>query len=62
MFSKGQLIFAIAFVIAFISITIYSYRKDKKNLPEYFKGSYKIVIGFFIAISFLVLVKYLTTR
>ena len=62
MFSYGQLIFALCFTVGFILIVILSYRSDKKKLPIYFKGSYKILIGFFIAFSFLVLIKYLTQK
>jgi hypothetical protein len=62
MFSFGQLIFALCFTVGFTLIVILSYRSDKKKLPIYFKGSYKILIGFFIAFSFLVLIKYLTQK
>ena len=60
MFSNGQLIFALLFAVGFTLIVILSYRSDKKKLPNYFKGSYKILIGFFVAFSLLVLIKYLT--
>jgi hypothetical protein len=44
MFSKGQLIFALVFFVAFvIGITI-AYRKDKKSNQDFFKGSYKVLI------------------
>ena len=62
MFSFGQLIFALCFLIGFTLIIIYSYRSDKKKQPDYFKGSYKILVGFFIAFSVLVLIKYLTQQ
>jgi amino acid transporter len=62
MFSFGQLIFGTLFFIAFVGVIIYSYRSDKKKLPNYFKGSYKVLVGFLIAFCFLVLVKYLTQR
>jgi len=62
MFSFGQLIFALCFLIGFTLIIIFSYRSDKKNQPSYFKGSYKIVVGFFISFSALVLIKYLTQK
>jgi len=62
MFSQGQLIFALFFFIAFTLLIIGSYRLDKKLLPSYFKGSYKIVIGFFIAFGCLLLIKYLTQK
>jgi len=62
MFSFGQLIFGLCFFIVFIGIIIYSYKTDKKNQPKYFKGSYKILLGFLIAFSLLVLIKYLTQK
>ena len=37
-------------------------KTDKKNQPKYFKGSYKILLGFLIAFSLLVLIKYLTQK
>ena len=62
MFSFGQLIFGLCFFIVFIGVIIYSYKTDKKNQPKYFKGSYKIPLGFLIAFSLLVLIKYLTQK
>jgi len=62
MFSFGQLIFALWFLIGFTLIIIYSYLSDKKAQPNYFKGSYKILIGFFIAFGVLVLIKYMTQQ
>ena len=62
MFSFGQLIFGLCFFIVFVGTIIYSYKADKKNQPQYFKGSYKILIGFLIAFSVLLLIKYLTTK
>tara|TARA_Y100000768_G_C23965183_1_gene677483 strand:- start:109 stop:297 length:189 start_codon:yes stop_codon:yes gene_type:complete len=62
MFSYGQMIFAILFFFTFAVVVIFSYRSDKKKQPLYFKGSYKILIGFVIAFSFLVLVKFLTQQ
>lgn len=57
MFSTGQLIFAAFFVIAFTSITIYSYRKDLALHKLQFKGSYIVVLAFFLFIAFLFLIK-----
>tara|TARA_Y100000996_G_C22448613_1_gene612830 strand:- start:631 stop:819 length:189 start_codon:yes stop_codon:yes gene_type:complete len=62
MFSYGQMIFAILFFFTFAVVVIFSYRSDKKKQPLYFKGSYKILIGFIIAFSFLVLIKFLTQQ
>jgi hypothetical protein len=56
MFTTGQLYFAIFFVVVFIATMIYVYRNDLKLHRVYYKGSYKILIGFiaFIAILFAV--------
>lgn len=62
MFSFGQLIFGFLFFISFVVIVYFSYKNDKKNNPTYFKGSYKILLGFIIAFGFLVLIKFLTQR
>lgn len=57
MFSQGQLIFAICFLIAFVIIMIYSYRKDITTHKIFYKGNYKILIGFFIFIGLLFIIK-----
>ena len=62
MFSKGQLLFALFFVIAFISIMIFSYRKDFKNHKLHYKGSLRILIVFLITIAALFLIKYFTQQ
>ena len=46
MFSQGQLAFAIIFFISFVTILVFSYRKDFKGNKTYYKGSYKILIVF----------------
>jgi cbb3-type cytochrome oxidase subunit 3 len=62
MFSFGQLIFGICFFIVFVIVVIFSYKSDKKKQPQYFKGSYKVLIGFLIAFSLLVLIKFITQK
>jgi hypothetical protein len=57
MFSKGQLIFAGFFVIAFVIAMIYAYGKDKNLHQKFYKGNYKILIGFFIFIFLLFMIK-----
>ncbi|MEN9907949.1 MAG: hypothetical protein RLZZ540_1090 [Bacteroidota bacterium] len=57
MFSQGQLLFALCFVIAFVILMIISYRKDIKTHKVFYKGNYKILIGFFIFIAILFLIK-----
>ena len=57
MFSQGQWIFAAFFVIAFIIIITYSYRKDLALHRVFYKGNYKILIGFLIFIALLFVIK-----
>ncbi len=57
MFSQGQLIFAAFFVVAFIILMIFSYRKDIKLHRKYYKGSIFILIGFIIFIILLFALK-----
>ena len=51
MFTKGQLIFAIIFVILFSEIMSYSYIKDSNINKVYYKNSYVILIIFIVFIS-----------
>ena len=53
MFTKGQLIFAIIFVILFSLIIGYSYIKDSNLNRVYYKNSYVILIIFIVFISFI---------
>ena len=57
MFTKGQLIFAIFFVITFTIIIIISYMKDLKFLKNTYKGVRWILIGFIIFFSLLLILK-----
>ncbi|MAM18634.1 MAG: hypothetical protein ABGW91_12535 [Christiangramia sp.] len=57
MFSTGQLIFAGFFVVAFVIVMIFSYRKDKQLHKKYYKGSFYILIGFLVFILLLFLIK-----
>jgi hypothetical protein len=56
-FSRGQIIFAIAFSVVFIGVLIWSYRKDKNLTRNYYKKSgFWVLLGI---IAFLVLYRYL---
>ncbi len=57
MFSTGQLVFAGIFVVAFIILMIFSYRKDIRLHRKYYKGTIFILIGFIIFILLLFLLK-----
>ena len=58
MFSTGQLVFAILFIIAFIILMIISYRKDTKLHQRNYKGAKWVLISFVIFIIVLFLIKY----
>jgi len=60
MFSKGQFLFALFFVIAFVALIIFAYRKDSKNHKVHYQGSIKIFIAFILTIGILFLIKFLT--
>ena len=51
MFSKGQLIFALIFAIAFIILMVWSYRKDVKLHQLYYKKVWIVALGIFLAIA-----------
>ncbi len=57
MFTTGQWIFALFFLIAFIVVMIYSYRRDKKLHKKQYKGSIWILLGFIIFIGLLLAIK-----
>jgi len=54
-FSKGQLIFALLFLVAFIVFMVFSYRKDKGSDKNYFKGTYKIIVTIIVVSTLLFL-------
>ncbi|ARV07475.1 hypothetical protein BTO04_12590 [Polaribacter sp. SA4-10] len=54
-FTTGRIIFMIFFIIAFLALMIWSYRKDLKNHERYYKGAGKkvIIYGGLIVIIFM---------
>ncbi|MCL7754560.1 hypothetical protein [Polaribacter sp. Z022] len=59
-FTTGRIVFMVFFVLAFVALMVYSYRKDIKNHDRYYKGAGKkvliygtIIIAVFIAIRVL---------
>ena len=58
MFSKGQLIFAGLFVIAFTIAMIWSYRKDIKIHKKYYKNSFIVLIAMFLVIAIFALITF----
>ncbi|MAN28181.1 MULTISPECIES: DUF3810 domain-containing protein [Mesonia] len=57
MFSQGQWMFAVFFVIAFVIIMIISYRKDIQLHKKHYKGSLLILAGFLLFIAILFVIK-----
>lgn len=60
MFTTGQLVFAGFFIVAFVTAMIYAYGKDKALHNKFYKGNYKILLGFFVFIILLFLIKIFT--
>jgi cytochrome bd-type quinol oxidase subunit 1 len=58
MFSKGQLIFAALFVIAFTILMIWSYRKDIKIHKKHYKNSFVVIIAVFLIIAIFTLITF----
>lgn len=59
-FTTGRIVFMTFFIIAFIALMIYSYRKDIKSHDRYYKGAGKkvliygsLIIAIFVAIRIL---------
>ena len=59
-FTTGRLIFMAFFIIAFIALMVYSYRKDANNHQRYYKNAAKrviiyggLIILIFVAIRFI---------
>gem|GEM_PF-130407 len=44
MFSKGQIVFAVLFFVAFVIAISIAYTKDKGYNKKMFKGSYKVLL------------------
>lgn len=57
MFTTGQWIFAGLFLITFIISAVYAYKGDKVLHSKFYKGSYKVLIGFLLFILMLFLIK-----
>ncbi len=58
MFSKGQLIFAAIFTIAFVILMVWSYKKDIKIHKRHYKNTYILVIAIFLIIVIFALITF----
>ena len=60
MFTPGRIVFASLFVIAFVILMFYSYKKDAKNNNKHYKnGAIYVAIGIMSLIALLFLSKFL---
>jgi hypothetical protein len=57
MFTEGQIIFALSFIIIFSIIIFLSYKKDIKFLNKTYKGVIWVLIGFIVFFILLVYLK-----
>ena len=57
MFSTGQWIFAGLFLVTFIIVMIFMYRKDLKLHRKYYKNSIYVLVGFIAFILLLFVIK-----
>ncbi|MBP1223885.1 hypothetical protein JOD96_002459 [Flavobacterium sp. 1355] len=62
MFSQGQLIFAVCFFVAFVIVMVFAYRKDLSLHKVFYKGNYKVLIGFLLFIVILFVIKIFLKR
>ncbi len=56
MFTTGKVAFIIVFLIAFIAMLIYSYKKEQKTLNIHYKKVYWVLIGIIVFMSLLFLI------
>ena len=57
MFSQGQLYFAAFFVVAFVIIMLYAYKKDLQLHKFYYRGSGWILGAFLLFIGLIFFIK-----
>ena len=59
MFSSGQKIFAILFIIAFMGFMIWSYKKDIKLHKLYYKKVWVVALGIVAVIALFAIVTFI---
>ncbi|UUV22830.1 hypothetical protein MG290_04820 [Flavobacterium sp. CBA20B-1] len=57
MFTQGQIIFAVAFIVVFVSLIVIMYRKDLKMHKIYYKGSLWVLLTFLLFMGILFIIK-----
>lgn len=62
MFTTGRIIFTVLFIIGFITLMVFSYKKDAKNNKKYYKNAaIYSAIGIITVILLLFLFKYINS-
>lgn len=62
MFSTGQWIFVVFFIIAFITLLLIAYRKDARLHKKQYKGSKWVLLGFLGFVALLFVLKVVLNR
>lgn len=57
MFTQGQWIVAILFVVVFTILMVYSYRKDSVLHKKHYKGAFWVLVGLIVFILLLFAIK-----
>ncbi len=52
-FTTGRIIFVIFFMVAFITLMVFSYKKDTNTHKKHYKNSFWILIFFILFVVFL---------
>jgi len=58
MFTTGQLIFAIIFLLSFVLLMIWSYRKDLKSNKYYYKNVWVIGLAVLVIIALFTIITF----
>lgn len=61
-FSQGQIIFALCFILGFSILIYLSYKRDSKLHKKNYKDLWSVVIGFVAFFTLLILLKYLLSK
>ena len=58
MFTTGQIVFALFFLISFTIIIFFSYKQDRETINLFYRDSYKILLAFILFFFLLFCIKY----
>jgi hypothetical protein len=59
MFTPGQIVFALLFILVFVLVMVRMYRKDRPWLQKQYKGSGWVLLLFIAFIALLLFLKYI---